>query len=120
MTETESAPTEFASETVGRDQRPVAGRLVRRTQAAARITARDARVPARAVPLHRADRPWWTFQVGTSGRPDRPLASDTLFRMGSITKTFTAVMVMQCRDERRLDLDDPISSHLPLPAHGDL
>ena len=28
--------------------------------------------------------------------------------IGSITKTFTAVLVMQLRDEGRLDLDDPL------------
>ena len=31
-------------------------------------------------------------------------SADTQFRMGSITKTFTATLVMQCRDEGLLDL----------------
>jgi CubicO group peptidase (beta-lactamase class C family) len=88
-------------------------RIVRRAQV-------DARIPALSVALHRADRPLWTFSVGTSGRADAPLAASTLFRMGSVTKTFTAVLVMQCRDEGLLDLDDPLSKHLPVPAHGEL
>lgn len=88
-------------------------RLVRQAQV-------DARVPAVSVALHRADRPLWTFQVGTSGRPERPLDADTRFRMGSVTKTFTAVLVMQCRDDGLLDLDDPVSTHLPVPAHGEV
>jgi CubicO group peptidase (beta-lactamase class C family) len=88
-------------------------RLVRQTQAKERI-------PALSVAVHRADRPLWTFQVGTSGRDDAPLGPDTRFRMGSITKTFTAVLVMQCRDEGLLDLDDPVSAHLPVAAHGEL
>jgi CubicO group peptidase (beta-lactamase class C family) len=87
-------------------------RLVRQTQA-------EARVPAVSVAVHRADRPLWTFQVGTSGT-DRPLDAGTLFRMGSVTKTFTSVLVMQCRDEGLLDLDDPVGTHLPVPAHGEL
>ncbi len=111
MADSESELSGHTSNGPGPDRR--LARLVQRTQA-------DARIPALSVALHRADRPLWTFQVGTSGRPDVPLAPDTLFRMGSITKTFTAVMVMQCRDEGRLDLDDPISAHLPVPAHGDL
>lgn len=37
-----------------------------------------------------------------------------------MTKTFTAVLVMQCRDEGLLDLDDPVGRHLDLPAHGEL
>jgi CubicO group peptidase (beta-lactamase class C family) len=44
----------------------------------------------------------------------------TQFRMGSITKTFTAVLVMQCRDAGLLDLDDPLDKHLPGTRHGDL
>lgn len=42
-------------------------------------------------------------------RPDR----DTQFRIGSITKTMTAVLVLRCRDEGRLGLDDPLDRHLP-------
>ncbi len=87
-------------------------RLVRQAQA-------DARIPALSVALHRADRPLWTFQVGTAG-PDRTLDAGTQFRIGSITKTFTAVLVLQCRDDGLVDLDDPIGRHLDLPAHGEL
>jgi len=92
----------------------------RRLERLARGVQAEARVPALSVAVHRHDRPLWTFQVGTSGSPDAPLGERTLFRMGSVTKTFTAVMVMQCRDEGLLDLDDPIGAHLDLPAHQDL
>ena len=34
------------------------------------------------------------------------------YRIGSITKTFTAVLVMQARDAGLLTLDDPIGRHL--------
>jgi CubicO group peptidase (beta-lactamase class C family) len=87
-------------------------RAVRRVQA-------HGRVPALSVALHRADRGLWTFAVGSSGSDDHPLDADTRFRIGSVTKTFTAVLVMQCRDEGLLDLDDPIGKHLDVPAHGD-
>ncbi len=87
-------------------------RAVRKVQA-------DARVPALSVALHRADRGLWTCTVGASGDPARPLGEDSRFRIGSITKTFTAVLVMQARDDGLLDLDDPIGRHLDVPAHGD-
>jgi CubicO group peptidase (beta-lactamase class C family) len=87
-------------------------RAVRKTQAAGRI-------PALSVALHRADRDLWTSTVGTSGTPGHPLSPDTRFRIGSVTKTFTATLVMQARDDGLLDLDDPISKHLDVPAHGD-
>jgi CubicO group peptidase (beta-lactamase class C family) len=42
----------------------------------------------------------------------------TQFRIGSITKTLTAVLVMQLRDEGRLALDDLLYRHLPGTAVG--
>ncbi|MFE7706129.1 serine hydrolase domain-containing protein [Streptomyces sp. NPDC057486] len=39
--------------------------------------------------------------------------SGTQFRIGSLTKTFTAVLVLRLRDEGLLDLDDPLEKHLP-------
>ncbi|MCL9761188.1 beta-lactamase family protein [Frankia sp. AiPa1] len=44
---------------------------------------------------------------------------DTQYRIGSITKTFTAVLVMRLRDEGRLALADPLDRHLPGTAVGD-
>jgi len=43
----------------------------------------------------------------------RPVEPDTLFEIGSIGKTFTALVVMQLVDEGRLRLDDPVVRHLP-------
>lgn len=44
----------------------------------------------------------------------------TQFRIGSITKTFTAVLVMRLRDEGRLGLDDPLERHLPGTGVGEV
>ena len=38
---------------------------------------------------------------------------DIQYRIGSITKTMTAVLVLQQRDAGRLALDDPLERHLP-------
>jgi CubicO group peptidase (beta-lactamase class C family) len=46
--------------------------------------------------------------VGTK----RPVTADTVFRIGSISKTFTAIAVMQLVERGRLDLDDPVNEHL--------
>jgi CubicO group peptidase (beta-lactamase class C family) len=37
---------------------------------------------------------------------------NTQYRIGSLTKTFVAVLVMRLRDEGRLDLADPLGKHL--------
>ncbi len=42
-----------------------------------------------------------------------PASADTLFRVGSITKTLTAISVMQLVEEGALSLDDPFGEHLP-------
>ncbi|MFD4631636.1 serine hydrolase domain-containing protein [Streptomyces sp. NPDC058284] len=42
------------------------------------------------------------------------------YRIGSITKTFTAVLVMRLRDEGLLDLGDPLEKHLPETGVGEV
>ncbi|MEV7194934.1 serine hydrolase domain-containing protein [Streptomyces sp. NPDC093510] len=42
------------------------------------------------------------------------------YRIGSITKTFTAVLVMRLRDEGVLDLGDPLEKHLPGTGAGEV
>ena len=62
----------------------------------------------------------WAGGVGfadiTARRPSQP---DTLYRIASITKTFTGTAIMQLRDAGKLDLDDPAVDWLPeLKASG--
>ncbi|MER6503201.1 serine hydrolase domain-containing protein [Streptomyces sp. NPDC001455] len=56
----------------------------------------------------------WTAERGVAdlhtGRPMR--AADRL-RIGSVTKTFTATVVVQLADEGRIGLDDPVERYLP-------
>jgi CubicO group peptidase (beta-lactamase class C family) len=59
------------------------------------------------------------IEVVTAGA-DPPPDPDTQYRIGSISKTMTAVLVLQLRDEGRLALDDPLERHLPGTGVGDL
>jgi D-alanyl-D-alanine-carboxypeptidase/D-alanyl-D-alanine-endopeptidase len=43
----------------------------------------------------------------------RPVTADTLFRIASMTKSFTALSILQLRDEGRLSLDAPAEKYLP-------
>ena len=43
----------------------------------------------------------------------RPVDADTIFHWASITKTFTAIAIMQLRDRGLLSLDDPIVKYMP-------
>jgi CubicO group peptidase (beta-lactamase class C family) len=42
-----------------------------------------------------------------------PSDPQTVYRIGSVTKAFTALMLMQLRDAGKLQLDDPIEKYLP-------
>src|SRR6056297_1561283 len=42
-----------------------------------------------------------------------PMDENMLFRIGSITKTFTVTVLLQLADEGLIDLDDPLSKYLP-------
>lgn len=42
-----------------------------------------------------------------------PATADTLYRVASISKLFTATVIMQLRDAGKLRLDDPVTTHLP-------
>lgn len=61
----------------------------------------------------------WSTHVG-SARLDPITAptDDTQYMIGSITKTFTAVLVMALRDAGRLSLDDRLEKYLPQTRHG--
>jgi CubicO group peptidase (beta-lactamase class C family) len=43
----------------------------------------------------------------------RPLSADVPMRLGSITKQFTAAVVMQLVEEGKVGLEDPLSKYLP-------
>ncbi len=38
---------------------------------------------------------------------------DTVFRIASMTKSFTALAILKLRDEGRLSLDDPVARYIP-------
>jgi CubicO group peptidase (beta-lactamase class C family) len=55
--------------------------------------------------------------VGTTGVRElarkTPVTADTVFRIASMTKSFTAMAIMRLRDEGRLSLDDPAERYVP-------
>ena len=61
----------------------------------------------------------WQTGVGTAdlAHPDVPPGPDDQFLIASNSKTFTAVLVMQLRDEGKLSLDDTLDAHIPEVKH---
>jgi D-alanyl-D-alanine carboxypeptidase len=66
--------------------------------------------------LARIDDHGRTYEA-TSGVADRStrraISTADRFRVGSVTKTFSAVVLLQLADEHRLDLDAPVNRYLP-------
>jgi CubicO group peptidase (beta-lactamase class C family) len=60
----------------------------------------------------------WSGAVGAATVGGLEAGPDVSYRIGSITKTFTAVLIHQLRDEGLLDLDDLLDRHLPESKHG--
>jgi CubicO group peptidase (beta-lactamase class C family) len=52
-------------------------------------------------------------------RSGLPVTPDTIFQIGSITKAYTATLVMQLVDEGLVDLDAPVRTYLPEFAVAD-
>jgi CubicO group peptidase (beta-lactamase class C family) len=65
------------------------------------------------------DRTLWAKGYGRADLASgAPATTGTPFRLGSVSKLFTAIAVMQLRDRGALGLDDPVTRHLPWFAIG--
>lgn len=79
----------------------------------------EERMPSVSAAVFHAEDVVWQEAVGLADVEGRRDATpDTQYRIGSITKTFTAVGILQLRDAGELSLDDPVTDHLPESAHG--
>ncbi|MGW1288417.1 serine hydrolase domain-containing protein [Streptomyces sp. NPDC002586] len=81
------------------------------------VAQAEGRVPSLVAAVVRGGRAvWHGARTSVDGHgPDETVQ----YRIGSITKTFTAVLVMRLRDEGRLDLGDPLEKHLPGTGAGE-
>ncbi|MFD0769362.1 serine hydrolase domain-containing protein [Bacillus sp. CGMCC 1.60114] len=61
----------------------------------------------------------WSYAAGIADlSTKKPMKTDFRFRIGSVTKTFTATVVLQLAGENRLNLDDSIEKWLPGVIQG--
>ena len=76
---------------------------------------RESRVPSLTTGVVREGELVWSAARGAVFEPH----TDVQHRLGSISKTVTAVAVLRLRDEGRLGLDDRLEQHLPGTPFGD-
>lgn len=88
-------------------------------QATLDATAHDLLVPG-AVALVRVPQGEFIVSHGATARGgDTPPGPDTHFRIGSVTKSMTAALILQLAQEGKLRLDDPIAKYRPDVPGGD-
>lgn len=74
----------------------------------------SAHTPGAAIAIVRRDGPEWVAGLGLSDvATHRPATADTLFRIGSVSKTFVALSVLKLQQEGKLDLQDTLKSRAP-------
>ncbi|CAM5627619.1 serine hydrolase [Streptomyces spiroverticillatus] len=98
------------------DLLPSTRRTLLRRVAAAQA---EGRAPSLTAAVLREGRVVWDGARGSQVDGRAPGADDQ-YRIGSITKTFTAVLVMRLRDEGLLGLDDPLEKYVPDTGVGDV
>jgi len=87
-------------------------RLVRHQQ-------RKQRLPSVTAAVVRDGELVWETAVGAADVKERRDATpDTQYRLGSITKTFTAAAIMQLRDAGKLDLEASLDRYVEGAAHA--
>ncbi|MCP4578977.1 MAG: serine hydrolase [Deltaproteobacteria bacterium] len=81
----------------------------------------DEGVPGAVMAVETPEGTW----VGAAGKADlttgQPMTANTQVRIASITKVFTAALIMKLMEEEHLELNDTVDNWLPgaLPCYGD-
>lgn len=82
------------------------------------VAQTQGRAPSLVAAVARGGRIVWEGE--RSARAEQEPGGEVQYRIGSITKTFTAVLVLRLRDEGLIDLGDPLEKHLPGTGVGEV
>jgi serine beta-lactamase-like protein LACTB len=74
----------------------------------------EKRLPALSIALVEDQEIVWARGFGFANPKDKiPATADTVYRVGSVSKLFTDIAVMQLVEQGKLDLDAPVTQYLP-------
>ena len=74
---------------------------------------RSARIPGVSVAIVAGDRVAYLKGFGRADASGRSVTPQTPFLLGSVTKSMTALAVLQLVDQRKVDLDAPVQRYIP-------
>jgi CubicO group peptidase (beta-lactamase class C family) len=93
---------------------PYLRELIQRTEAQATIELAKSHLGGATIGVVSGDRLVWTKSYGWADRSNQIPASDgTNYRIGSATKQFTALMLLQLVQRGAIHLSDPVKQYLP-------
>lgn len=98
--------------------------LRNKLQAAIKHEVDQKRLPAFSMAIVDREDTVWSFATGltdpksldsskTGSAKQRPLDQSTIYRVGSVSKLFTDLAIMQLVEQAQLDLDKPVQTYLP-------
>lgn len=70
-------------------------------------------IPGAALAIVHKDSVVFSQGFGIADPTERPVTADTPFILGSTTKSFTALALLQLVENRKVDLDAPVRQYLP-------
>ncbi|MEW4530912.1 serine hydrolase [Maioricimonas sp. JC845] len=88
--------------------------VIERLQAAIRYEVEQKQVPALSIAIVDDDQVVWAEGFGHIDADAKvPATAETIYRVGSVSKLFTDIAIMQQVERGRLDLDVPVPTYLP-------
>jgi len=83
-------------------------------QAAIEAILKDTRTPGAAIAIVSRNQAEWVAGIGKADvAANRPVTTNTLFRLGSLSKTFAAVAALQLQEQGKLELSDTVKQWVP-------
>lgn len=83
-------------------------------QAAIETVLKETRTPGATIAIVSRDKAEWVAGIGKADvAANQPVTADTLFRIGSVSKSFAALAALQLQEEGKLKLTDTVRQWVP-------
>lgn len=92
---------------------PLSGADFRRIDSYIETQLKEADIPGAALVIVEGNQITHLQGYGIAGPDGRPVTPETAFFLGSVSKSFTALAVMQLVESGQIDLDAPVQEYLP-------
>lgn len=88
--------------------------VIEKLRAAVKREVEQKDLPAFSISLVAGDKMIWAEGFGFEDKEKkRPATADTIYRVGSVSKLFTDIAVMQLAEKGKVHLDAPVQTYLP-------